>query len=115
MCNQAECLQYNDYLQVGDYNIEISTSLETDVILTMTAQSYPRDPSQEVFTATAWTLTEVFDFSPSTPIVMYSSVQKGNSPVLDADVKMIVEDSDGHAINIDLRDDGQGMLTLVVW
>lgn len=49
------------------------------------------------------------------PIVMYSSVQKGNSPVLDADVKMIVEDSDGHAINVDLRDDGQGMLTLVVW
>lgn len=108
-CSKSCRLKIDGLAEVGDYYIEISTSLDKDVILTMTAQSYPRDPSQEVFTATAWTLTEVFDFSPSTPIVMYSSVQKGTSPVLDADVKMIVEDSDGHVINVDLRDDGQGM------
>ena len=94
--------------KTGDYVLEISTTQDTDTILTVTAQSYPRSPSAEVFTATAWTHTETFDFSPSTPVVLYSSVQKGVSPVLDADVTMVVEDSEGHFINVALKDDGQG-------
>ena len=94
--------------KTGDYVLEISTTQDTDTILTVTAQSYPRSPSAEVFTATAWTHTESFDFSPSIPFVLYSSVQKGVSPVLDADVTMVVEDSEGHFINVALKDDGQG-------
>lgn len=94
--------------KTGDYVLEISTTQDTDTILTVTAQSYPRSPSAEVFTATAWTHTESFEFSPSTPVVLYSSVQKGVSPVLDADVTMVVEDSEGHFINVALLDDGQG-------
>jgi hypothetical protein len=80
-----------------------------EITLTLTAHSYSRNPSEEVFTASAWTSTDSFDFSPSTPIVLYASVLKGMSPVLDADVKMFLEDSEGHVMKVDLFDDGFGM------
>lgn len=88
--------------------IDISSSVDTETILTLTVQSYSRDPSVDVFTATSWILTDSLDFSPSTTLVMYALIRKGASPVLDADVAMTVENLEGHVMTIDLFDNGVG-------
>ncbi|XP_062615682.1 calcium-activated chloride channel regulator 1-like [Saccostrea cucullata] len=106
-CTDSCSLKIDGIAEVGDYVIEISSTL--DVILTLTAHSYPRNPSEDVLTATAWTSTDSFDFSPSSPIVLYALVQKGIYPVFDAEVKIFAEDENGHVIHVDLADDGLGM------
>ncbi|XP_061187630.1 calcium-activated chloride channel regulator 1-like isoform X2 [Saccostrea echinata] len=107
-CTDSCRIQISGLAEVGTYTVQISSIADMDMILTLIVHSFPRDPSEEVFTATAWISTESFDFSPSTPIVLYALVMKGSSPVLDAHVSMNIEDSEGEIIPVNLLDNGLG-------
>ncbi|XP_048739813.2 calcium-activated chloride channel regulator 1-like isoform X2 [Ostrea edulis] len=107
-CTGSCRIMIDGVAEVGEYVIDISSSVDTETILTLTVQSYSRDPSVDVFTATSWILTDSLDFSPSTTLVMYALIRKGASPVLDADVAMTVENLEGHVMTIDLFDNGVG-------
>ncbi|XP_062600924.1 calcium-activated chloride channel regulator 1-like isoform X2 [Saccostrea cucullata] len=107
-CTDSCRIKISGLAEVGTYNVQISSIADKDTTLTLTVHSYPKDPSEDVFTATAWISTDSFDFSPSTPLVIYALVMKGSSPVLDAYVSMKIEDSKGYVLTIVLTDNGLG-------
>ncbi|XP_062600921.1 calcium-activated chloride channel regulator 1-like [Saccostrea cucullata] len=108
VCNDSCRVKIDALAEVGDYVVNVTSSFDTGLVLTLTAHSYPRNPSEEVITASAWSSTDSFDFSPSNTINLFAQVQKGSSPVLDASVEMLLEDSEDHMTTINLSDNGFG-------
>ncbi|XP_061187626.1 calcium-activated chloride channel regulator 1-like [Saccostrea echinata] len=108
VCNDSCRIKIDALAEVGDYVVNVTSSFDIGLVLTLTANSYPRNPAEEVITTTAWSSTDSFDFSPYTPVILFALVKKGSSPVLEASVEMLLEDSEDHMTTINLSDNGFG-------
>lgn len=99
-------------LQTGQYTISVTTTTNSPVSSILNIQSKARTAGQSVITANAWLSDDIHIYGPESRTIVYVSVLKGMSPVINTDVFVNI-DSYGKFTSLQLHDNGIG--NWLVW
>ena len=94
-------------LQTGQYTIFVTTTTNSPVSSILNIQSKARTAGQPVITANSWLSDDIHIYGPESRTIVYVSVLKGMSPVINTDVFVNI-DSYGKFTSLQLHDNGIG-------
>ncbi|KAK3102559.1 hypothetical protein FSP39_012186 [Pinctada imbricata] len=100
-------LKLPEIIKPGVYSFVIETTQVNENII-LSIESSQMNSETEPIVARTWTSTKQLDVTADTHMKIYASIFKGRSPIIDANVTIIIEDNIGDFRSISLEDNGSG-------